>query len=248
MTFFAPALLYTVLFADNWILSGVLWGLMCGYRPSDGVFVLPFLLWVLWRQNDRFRAAFLCAVGAVPVALVWFIPTYLHFHSASGQAHEQVASLQNGIFSNAPVMRKLANVVHILCGSLNAWNVLVAFIVLGAAKASSRGNELILYLLPGFLFWTCYYYSDPTYLSYLIAPGILLAAISLKDVRPKFAQAIVCAAIVISVSQMTFLKPVAPTGILRVTLNCYILDFSGAGIDSMRYESVQQYLKANQKR
>jgi hypothetical protein len=243
MTFFAPALLYSVLISENWLLTGVLWALMTGYRPSDGVFVLPFLLWMLWSQDLRGRAFLRFAAGAIPFFLIWYVPTLLHFHAIAGQSGKQVAPLVNGIFTHATLVRKAANIIHLGCGAFNAWNILTPFVVLGVFQFGRLSRVLLLYLVPGCAFWLCYFYSDQTYFSYLIAPGVLLAALALRNLRRRAAEAVVAAAVLLSVAQMTLLRPLPQTNLFRATVNSYFLDFTGAAIKARSHESVKRYIE-----
>ncbi len=45
MTFFAPVLLFLIKGKNKFVLGCFVWGIMTGFRPSDGCFVLPWMLY-----------------------------------------------------------------------------------------------------------------------------------------------------------------------------------------------------------
>ena len=78
MTFFAPLLILVlevdVLEVDRrWVWGCVDWALMTGFRPSDGVFVLPWMIFHALRFPWKQRLAGVSA--AIAIVAAWWVPT-----------------------------------------------------------------------------------------------------------------------------------------------------------------------------
>jgi hypothetical protein len=233
MTFFVPAVLYAICIDESGgLLTGVLWAAMTGFRPSDGVFLLPFVLFAVGRRGMRHILIF--AIAALPVLAVWYIPTAIHFGggllspltTAGGQAHH----LANGLFVNEPWQRKIGNLVHIAFGSFNAWNILTPFLFIGCFSRTTWTRAALLCLTPGLLFFTFYFFSDSTYYAYLVAPGLLLAGIGLQQLRPRYGVTVTFLALLISIAQMTIARPLQSRTVTAAIVNAYCLKYSGWGI------------------
>jgi hypothetical protein len=231
VTFFAPLLLYLLWFTERGWAVGIVWGLMAGFRPSDGVFVLPFVAWVLFRKPKQIL--FFLAT-AVPIFALWYFPTIRHFggnilsplHAAATQVDRQA----NGIFASDSPLRKIGNIVHVLTAALDGWNLLFAAALVGLFAHEKYRTDLVIYMLPGMLFYIFYFFSDPTYFSFLLAPGVILAGYGLSHSRSATAQAVIVAAITISFTQMLLLRPVAYRNDAEATLDAYVLEYSGWGL------------------
>jgi hypothetical protein len=108
MTFFVPAVLYAICTDENGWATGILWAAMTGFRPSDGVFLLPFLLFAMGRRGMRHVAIFV--IAALPALAVWYIPTARHFGgsllSPLTTAGHQAHHLANGLFRERVVATK----------------------------------------------------------------------------------------------------------------------------------------------
>jgi hypothetical protein len=234
MTFFGPALLYAVWIEENWWLAGLLWGAMTGFRPSDGVFLSPFVLFALWRKRPRDIVIFV--LTSMSIIACWYVPTVKHFGgsllsplSASGSQVQRVA---NGLLTHASFTRKIGNLVHIVFGAFDAWSILAPFVVIGGLVAKDKwSRQSLVWMGPGILFFICCFFSDAVYLSYAIAPGFILAGAALSRLRPKTSIIIASMAVLISFSQMMIARPLAPTTTSRAVLNSYLLQYSGWAID-----------------
>ncbi len=242
MTLFAPLLLYTLFTLENAWLAGLAWALMTGFRPSDGVFILPFLAWVLYRKGSRF--AFRFFVVAAPCVALWYLPTVHYFgghwlaplSSAKGQA----SSLANGfLIPGVPIQRKIGNLVHVIVGSYDAWNLLTLFLIWGLCIRRGFRVYALLWIAPGALFFLLYFFSDSLYLSYLLAPGLLVAGEALSRLRTRTAMSWVAAALALSIGQMTLMRPIAPVTLGRAILDSYLLQYSGWGVRHQYHQRLQ---------
>jgi hypothetical protein len=237
MTFFVPAVLYAICIDESGGLTGVLWAAMTGFRPSDGVFLLPFVLFAVGRRGMRHVSIF--AIAALPVLAVWYIPTARHFGggllspltAAGGQAHH----VANGLFVNEPWQRKVSNLVHIAFGSFNAWNILTPFLFIGCFSRATWTRAALLCITPGLLFFTFYFFSDSTYYAYLVAPGLLLAGVGLQQLPPRYGMTVTFLALALSIGQMTIARPLQSRTAAAAVMNAYCLKYSGWGIRN-RYD------------
>jgi hypothetical protein len=231
MTFFAPALLHTIWIEESGWAAGLLWAAMTGFRPSDGVFVLPFVIFMTGRRGARQIVSF--ASAALPVIALWYIPTARHFggvlsplHSAGAQAH----GLANGLFINVPWKRKFGNLIHVAFGGFNAWNILTPFVFVGCFSKSTWSRSALIYVVPGVLFFSLYFFSDAAYFAYLVAPGLLLAGEGLQLMRLKNAVIIAALAVLISIGQMMLVRPISSRSVASAVINAYCLQYSGWAI------------------
>ena len=218
--------------ASGWWL-GVVWAVQAGIRPSEGVFTLPFVLIILYRQGWMQMLRFACT--AIPVVALWYVPTALHFgggvlsplKSASGQA----GPMANGLLAHVPLQRKLVNIIHVAFAVFNSWNVLAVPLVLGWFFTKNAWMRALVWLLvPGFAFYLLIFFSDPAYLAYLVAPGLLLAGEGLRRLPNTRGVAIAVVALILSVVQMTLCRPIVPRSKAAAVLDAYVLEYSGWGI------------------
>jgi hypothetical protein len=231
MTFFVPALLYAIWVNETVWAVALLWALMTGFRPSDGVFILPFVVFAIGKSTQRI-AVFIGV--ALPVVALWYIPSAKHFGgsllsplTASGvQAHH----LANGLFATEPWRRKLANLVHIAFGSFNAWSILSPFVFIGCLSRTVWIRSAVLFIVPGLLFFSLYFFSDCTYFAYLVAPGFLLAGEGLQRLRPNTAVIVASCTLLLSIAQMTIARPFQSQKVAAAVINSYCLKYSGWAI------------------
>jgi len=245
MTFFAPALLYFILIEERWWVLGVLWAAMTGFRPSDGVFVFPFLLLVLLKRARIQMVIFACA--AIPVAALWYIPTVQHFGghllSPLGSAGDQANSLANGLLvPGVSWKRKVGNLIHIAFGAFNAWNILTPFLLVGLFSKQRVSRYVLAWMVPGLLFFSLYFFSDSVYLTYMIAPGVLVAGEGLRRIPARAAVLTVATGLLVAVLQMTVNRPITPKTVNQSVVNSYCLQYSGWSIRHRYYQRLQDAL------
>ena len=165
------------------------------------------------------------------MVLVWYLPTMRHFGgnvlAPLGAAGGQASSLANGLLAHAPFLRKVGNLFHLVFGIVDAWGLLTPFLLIGMFKRSSWRRPVLLWMVPGFLFFVLYFFSDPVYLTYLIGPGILLAGAGLSVLRAPSRTLVAVATLLFSTTQMALLRPVQVTGVKSAVINAYFLQYSG---------------------
>ena len=161
-------------------LAAILFAVGAGLRPSDGAFLLPMLLYYSATRLPKARAALLLTVICL-LCLAWIIPTFIAYSKAPGGIHG-VFSYSHAVVTNKSVTtginsESLANVSRYVLPMLVAfWPVLAAvFLNLKRNSRDWRTRMLLLWILPGSLFFTLSYISNVPYLDFL-TPAVLLLA------------------------------------------------------------------------
>ena len=161
------------------LLAVCIFALGAGLRPFDGFFLIPMLAFYCFRRMPRKQGMFYFTL-ALFLCLAWLIPTGLAYRHAYGGMRGvlaymllimKVRSITTGV--NAGTM---ANVVRYV------FPLLVAFwAVLPAVTANAFRNRkdwnvqmMLLWILPGSLFFVLSYISDAPYLTFLSAAILLL--------------------------------------------------------------------------
>jgi 4-amino-4-deoxy-L-arabinose transferase-like glycosyltransferase len=161
-------------------LAAVLFATGAGLRPSDGAFLFPMLVYYSAVRLPRRKAALFLAVSIV-LCLTWVIPTALAYrHSASGfpgvRAHMSNIVKTRSILAGVN-MNSVANITRYVFPLLVAfWSILIiAVLNITHHWNDWRIRMLLLWILPGSLFFTLSYMSNAPYLNYLSAAVLLLA-------------------------------------------------------------------------
>lgn len=147
-------------------------------RPSDGVFLLPLFAFVLLRYVENWPRRLFSAVLYGVLCLGWYIPTRVNASQADQAVSGQLLPLAHitSILFGAPLAHVAANMLRVLLPTT------VAFWMLIPAWLTQRRRELLLILLlwaiPGYLFFLLVHMADAPYLTYMTAPLILLAAMA----------------------------------------------------------------------
>jgi len=151
-----------------------------GLRPSDGVFLIPMLMYYSKVRLPR-KKAIQFLVLILLLCLVWVIPTGLAYRHAFGgirgaidytQAIIRVRSITQGVNSGS-----MANIARYVLPLLVAfWPVLtIAILHMYRNWEDWRIRMILLWVLPGSLFFIFSYISDAPYLNFLSAAVLLLA-------------------------------------------------------------------------
>ena len=114
MTFFAP-LLILVLEVDGRLVWGcVVWALMTGFRPSDGVFVLPWMIFHALRFPWKQRLAGVST--AIAIVAAWWVPTAQRYGGSLllplSSSRQQVHGLAQGILTGHLGLHAAVNAGH----------------------------------------------------------------------------------------------------------------------------------------
>jgi 4-amino-4-deoxy-L-arabinose transferase-like glycosyltransferase len=193
--FFPVATFYALLRYDRdkserWFwLALILFPVGAGMRPSDGAFLFPMVAYFCILRLPRARAAFFLG-AAIVLCLGWLIPTILAYQSTTGGlAFRDAGDHAVGVLSyihlittsksivagvNASSMATVLRYVLPLVAAF--WAVLpAAILALARNRKDWRFQMLLLWIVPGSLFFVFIYIADAPYLNYLTAAVLLLA-------------------------------------------------------------------------
>jgi hypothetical protein len=249
MTFFAP-LLILVLEVDRRLVWGcVVWALMTGFRPSDGVFVLPWMLFQALRFPWKQRLAGVSA--AIAIAAAWWAPTAQRYGGSLllplSSSRQQVHGLAQGILTGHLGVHAAVNAVHALAGIVMTWGLLTPAVYLGgiAWKRSAIARSMTIFLAPGLAFFLLYYFSDGPYLAYIAAAGMVLAGVYLASRPPATQRTIYAVAISASMLFMILARPANGTpSKLRAVTDAYFVRYSVRSLKEQRDPRLARLLGA----
>jgi hypothetical protein len=225
-----------------WLAAGT-FAVGAGFRPSDGVFLLPMTIYFALTRFKRTEALQFFAIFAV-LCLGWFIPTYLGMQAQAGglngnrqYVYEIVTVLSVLRTVNLYTLANFARYVIPLTAAL--WPVLGFAIGNAIRKREDRTvRALALWIIPGSLFFVLVWITDPVYLNFL-TPAILLLAVS----APR-------AMIVTAVWNLILfaaLSPIPSSRVLVDVADCYVLQYTRYGIQHHTLLRLPDLLKARSK-
>ena len=231
MTFFAPLLLFLIRGKRSFVLGCFAWAVMTGFRPSDGFFVLPWMLYeaidVTW--SKRLKGSAFAAAGF----LLWWIPTAQRFGGGIlapfTHSKGQAARVAKGVLAGHPSFYSLVNFVRGCTGMTIAWGILTPLVVIGIfwLWRDRWVRSLTIWMAPGIGFFLLYYVSDATYFSYCVAPGLVVAGFFFAKLGRKRLQTVVYSmAVACSLLFMFGARPIAPRSPSRALVDAYFVSFS----------------------
>lgn len=232
VTFFAPLLLLVVESERQFVLGSLVWALMTAFRASDGVFVLP---WMIYRSRDCSRKQRFTAIGvAAPITAAWWTLTIERYRSGGPlsplrYSGVQAKRLAQGVLTGNFGIHALVNAFHALSGMIVTWGLLLPAVCLGAAACArnARSRSMVIFLAPGLAFFLLYYVSDAPYFAYTAAAGMILAGEYLARRPTKAARATLLFAICASLVFMLAARTVATNGSrARAVADAYFLKYS----------------------
>jgi hypothetical protein len=242
LTFFAPLLILVVDSERSFVWGCLVWAFMTAFRPSDGVFVLPWMAFQALRfPRKKWHTG---AVIAALVTAAWWIPTSMRYKALGAPpsaptggllySDDQVHGLAQGVLTGHFGIHALVNAFHAISGMVMVWGLLTPLVCLGAAKAirQATARSMTIFLTPGVLFFVLYYVSDAPYFAYTAAPGIVLAGVALAKWSPAQQRASLVAAVCASLIFMIAARPIDTKGSkVRAVADAYFLKYS---IDALK--------------
>ena len=166
----------------RWLLylSALVFAIGAGMRPSDGIFLIPMLLYFATTRLSRLLAASYLALITI-LCLGWVIPTEFAFKASEAGTHGavvyvgsimRVRSILTGINDGT-----LANVARFVLPLLVVFWLVISTILLKIYRDWKQFETqlLLVWLLPASLFFTLVYISDAPYLNCITATIVLLA-------------------------------------------------------------------------
>jgi hypothetical protein len=249
MTFFAPLLILVLEVEGRFVWGCAIWALMTGFRPSDGVFVLPWMLVHALRFSWRQRLAGVSA--AIAIVAAWWVPTAQRYGGSLllplSSSRQQVHGLAQGILTGHLGVHAVVNAVHTIAGIIMTWGLLTPAVYLGATawKRSAIARSMTIFLLPGLVFFLLYYFSDGPYLAYIAAAGLVLAGAYLADRPPVTQRTIYAVAVCASMLFMVLASPAnGKPSKLRAVTDAYFVRYSVPSLKEQRDPRLARLLDA----
>jgi hypothetical protein len=249
MTFFAP-LLILVLEVDRRFGWGcVVWAVMTGFRPSDGVFLLPWM--VLHSLRFPWKERLVGFLAAIAIVAAWWLPTAERYGGGLllplRSSQQQVHGLAQGILTGHLGVHALVNVVHTIAGIIMTWGLLTPAVCLGVAAwtRSAIAQSMTIFLAPGLTFFLLYFFSDGPYLAYMAAAGMVLAGVYLANRPPATQRTIYAVATCASVLFMISARPAdGKHSKLRAVADAYFVRYSVPSLKEQRDPRLAKLLGA----
>ena len=230
---FPVATFYALLRYDrdraNWTLwaAAALFSLGAGLRPSDGAFVGPMVVYYAFSRMPRWaRLPFFSLIAVL--CLGWVVPTILAYRGidsgpeSPGQYVQRIVSVKSILFGVNPY--SLANSARYAIPLLVAlWPVLATAVLNGVKNRDEwRTRLMLLWIVPGSLFFVLILITDPTYLDFLSAAIVLLAV---KAPRRMLATAVWNAVLFIG------MQPIPSHRLVAEVVNSYIVPYTRYGLE-----------------
>ena len=254
MTLFAP-LLILVLEGDRreldrrFVWGCAVWALMTGFRPSDGVFVLPWMVFHSLRFPWKERLA--GVLVAIAIVAAWWMPTVERYGGSLllplSSSQRQVHGLAQGILTGHFGVHALVNAVHAVAGIIMTWGLLTPAACLGVAAWTRNpvARSMTIFLAPGLAFFLLYYFSDGPYLAYLAAAGMVLAGVYFQNRPPATQRTIYAVAICASLLFMVSARPAhGKPSKLRAVVDAYFVRYSVPSLKEQRDPRLAKLLDA----
>ena len=184
----------------------ICFALCAGFRPSDGVFLAPALLYWVFRTLS-FRQTMFCLGTAFVACLLWFVPNSIALHRYAGESHSsQLEKVATGAIVFGRINEYTAsNGLRYFLPLTLSLGLLLPFIVSARGKAAPL---LWVWVTPASLFFLLVYISDAPYLNCILPALVLLALMGVEQkLRPFLRPALIVAMIVVNLSFYLFFRP-----------------------------------------
>jgi hypothetical protein len=230
---FAPLTLYCALcYRDKptnlrLLAWGVSYAIGAGLRPSDGAFLAPLFLFLVFRYVEGGRRRALLLLITAVACLSWYIPTQLAMRAAHSATTGNQLSFAREV---SPLLvgmnlRSIANTLRVV------FPILTAFWMLLPAIFFQRSREqnviLLLWICPGLCFMLFVFMADPVYLTFMAASFILMAALSTP--RPAaFRLLLLCA--IFNIGLFLGAAPIRGASRIDQSVNFYIVKYCFYGV------------------
>ena len=156
------------------ILAAATFVLGAGFRPSDGVFFAPVFLYALLKAKRKDAA--ISAATAFVLGLAWLIPQHIALRHETDAVNKNVGShlldIANGLLVSGFSLYAVSNTLRYFLPLILALFPLLLLIYRG------KSFPLWLWIVPGSAFYLLVYAGDAPYLNWMLAPLLLLAAVS----------------------------------------------------------------------
>lgn len=217
-------------------LAAAIFAAGAGLRPTDGVFLLPMLVYYSAIRLPRFKAVLFLVLSLV-LCLAWVIPTGWAYSQAVGRVpgfdqsaggaqdithYLQWAMTQRSITTSINIY-SIANIIRYIVPLLVAFFPIMVAAMMNLARnwKDWRVQLILSWIVPGSLFFILSFMGCAPYLNFLSA-GILLLALGAPRMM----------AVTAAWNTILFLSVVPiPSHRLAVNVwNCYVVEYSRYGV------------------
>ena len=218
----------------------ILFSLGAGFRPSDGFLMLPFLMFYCF-IHLRFRELLYCFFITSVVCLAWLIPTELEYRKIgeslldmlgyTSKLTQEISPLKAG-FS----YRSAANVARVVLPFVVAFWIIIPLMFWPALRKLDEINKLLLlWIVPGLLFFALYYMGPAPYLNFLTAAVVLLALNNAAKFKSeKVARVLFAGCFVWNLSVFLLFTPIPGASVLTQAVNVYVGSYTKYGIQNQQ--------------
>lgn len=202
-----------------------------GMRPTDGVFLIPLVLYYAWwRLPRREGVVFLFLIALF--CMGWLIPTLAAFHRSEGGLRDfgdyvsRITTIQS-VFTGVR-LSTLANFARYFLPLVVGFWPILGIAIRNAVRDRSdwRVLALIIWIVPGSLFFLFSIIDDPEYMNYFTAALLLLAVSS----RSKFPRLLTLTAVWNAVVFLV-LSPVPSNNLAVNIVNSFVLRTTHGAIE-----------------
>jgi len=209
-----------------------------GLRPSDGAFLLPLFLYLIFRTQGNWKSKIQLLTVYGFFCLLWFVPNQIAL--SVNKISDQVTplALHSSIILGGFTPYTIANLLRVLVPmSIAFWPLLFA-----APFISKKYVILILlWAVPGILFLLFVYMSDAPYLVYASGAPILATVLCRRRMLAVLA---LNTCLVWNVTFFFFAQPIPGKNALALVFNYYGVKYTHYGINNRWMQNLSEASKS----
>jgi 4-amino-4-deoxy-L-arabinose transferase-like glycosyltransferase len=222
-----------------WMLvaAGVSFALGAGFRPSDGAFLLPMVAYYTltrlgWKQSIGFLA--FCSV----LCLVWLLPTVLAYRRTPGGIAGAVHYVPFILSIRSPLIEvnrySIGMVVRFMLPFVFAfWPVLGAAVYHRWKERSDwRTRMLLIWILPGAVFFVLIHMGEAPYINYMTAAVLLISVTSMR---------MMVLTAVWNAAFFLFFAPIPSSQLAVNVLNAYLGQYTRVAIEQQWRPNLEEF-------
>jgi len=207
-------------------LCGISFAIGAGLRPTDGAFLGPLFLYLVWRYIPTWKERLFLLSIAAAACLAWYVPGTI----AMRVSHQETLGQYYPTYYPMSVLltgiqvQSIANMARFFMPLLAAYWLL--FPLFFSQRDGKDNRILLLWVLPGMLFFLLIFIADPVYFC-CISPAIVLAA-ALSHKRYTAHLLLACA--LFNIFFFLFAHPIRSSRPAVETLDFYLIKYSHYGL------------------
>jgi hypothetical protein len=231
---FAPLIVFSFLFyrenrsLPRLVFCALSFAAAAGMRPSDGAFMAPLFLLLVFRFVPKWKHRILLLAIAAAGCLAWYIPTQMAMLNPSvNNTRDELHGMasRTSLLLNGVNRYTVANVVRVVLPMLAAFWMLIPSVF--ARRTAMQNRILALWIVPGLAFFLVVSMAEAQYLTFLAGGVVLLAALA-NNKRYAMVALLVC----FCFNTWLFLgsRPIDSNGNVARAINFYVVKCCNYGI------------------